>query len=139
MMSEQEVEELIVLEAAQTFDSHLWRNNSGAFEDSTGRFVRYGLANESKKINEYLKSSDEIGGTPIVITPEMVGKTVFVFTSIEVKKEGWNYAGTDREEAQKNWIDLIKKRGGIAGFAASVDQYKKIVNDYILSLRDRIG
>lgn len=133
---EDEVEDLIVLDAAQTFDSHLWRNNSGALETPEG-FMRFGLGNISKKVNEYLKSSDEIGGTPIKITPEMVGKTIFVFTSVECKHEGWTYSGTEREVAQKNWIDLIIRRGGIAGFASSVDQYRKLVNDYLSSLRNR--
>lgn len=28
----------------------LWRNNVGACQDHTGRFIRYGLANDSKKL-----------------------------------------------------------------------------------------
>ena len=38
----------------------LWRNNSGAFENKAGRWVRYGLANDSQRVNNLLKSSDLI-------------------------------------------------------------------------------
>lgn len=136
-MLEDEVEELIVLDASQTFNSDLWRNNSGGRNTPDEGYLRWGLGNISKKWNEKLASSDEIGGTPVLITPEMVGKTIFVFTSIEVKKEGWKYTGIKNEPQQKNWIDLIKGRGGIAGFASSVDEYRQIVKDYLRSLKDR--
>ena len=92
----------------------LWRNNVGA----EGR-LRYGLANDSKQLNQKLKSSDLIGITPIRITPNLVGHTVGVFTSIEVKAYGWRYSYTDkRAEAQLRWLQLIYGLGGIAGFYA---------------------
>ena len=39
----------------------LFRNNVGALPSSEGQLVRYGLANESKRMNQHLKSSDFIG------------------------------------------------------------------------------
>lgn len=107
---------------------HLWRNNTGVLKDITGRPVRYGLANDSKKLNDDLKSSDLIGLTSIVITPDMVGKMIGVFTAVEVKEEGWKFNLKDkREVAQQNYINLVRSKGGFAGFAQSVDDFRKII------------
>ena len=95
----------------------LWRNNNGACVDKDGRLIRYGLANDSGKINKKIKSSDLIGITPVKIAAEDVGRTLGVFTSIEVKRGGWKYKGTLREKAQLKWIELITLFGGIAKFA----------------------
>jgi hypothetical protein len=97
--------------------NRVWRNNNGACIDQTGRQVRYGLANDSAKINKHIKSSDLIGVTPIKVTAEMVCQTVGVFTSIECKRAGWRYTGTPREKAQLAWIELITSLGGIARFS----------------------
>ena len=94
----------------------LWRNNSGAFYEGK-RLVRYGLANDSKQINSQFKSSDYIGITPHIVGMHDIGKTVGVFTSIEVKPPSWKYRGTKREKAQYNWIKLIMSLGGIAFFS----------------------
>ncbi len=108
--------------------SSLMRNNSGAFADKDGRFVRYGLMNESKKQNEEIKSSDLVGLTTIMITPDMVGKMIGVFTAVEVKEEGWSINSTDkRAQAQKKFIDWVKTKGGFAGFASSVAEFRKII------------
>lgn len=107
----------------------LLRNNSGACTDETGRQIRYGLGNISKKHNERSKSSDFIGITQIKITPDMVGKNIGVFTAIECKKEAWNKNKKldKKEQAQKNFIDWVKYLGGIAGFANSAEEVKKII------------
>jgi len=95
----------------------IWRNNVGAATDDNDRHIRYGLANDSARLNRKLKSSDLIGILPMVITQEMVGRTAGIFTSIEVKKSGWRYKGTDRERAQLAWLRLILGLGGISGFS----------------------
>jgi hypothetical protein len=100
----------------------MWRNNRGAFKDATGRWVRYGLANDSKKFGDKIKSSDFIGGRPVLITPEMVGTTILQFTSIEVKDAGWSYKGDEHEAAQKAWIDAVNQRGGYGAFISDPDQ-----------------
>lgn len=123
MKSESEIQQLIQLEGPN-WHTILMRNNSGALKDHEGRLVRYGLGNVSKKHNDQMKSSDLIGIKTIVITPDMVGQMVAVFTAIEVKREDWKRDEENKKEnAQFNFIEWIKKRGGIAGFASSVKQF----------------
>jgi len=116
MRSEQVIQQSIRL-AAPRQGVILWRNNNGACQTADGRQIRYGLANDSSQINREFKSSDLIGITRRVITPNMVGQVVGIFTSIEVKREGWRYTGTEREEAQQRWIDLVTACNGIGQFS----------------------
>ena len=53
-------EKRIRLEAAKQ-GILLWRNNVGAVKTSDGRMIRFGLANDSHKMNQHIKSSDLIG------------------------------------------------------------------------------
>lgn len=115
--SEADTQGRLQIEAAKRGGS-LWRNNSGACVDQTGRQVRYGLANTSAKINGHFKSSDLIGITPMQIGGQIVG----VFTAIEVKAPGWKgpRPGNEREVAQNNFQRTVRGMGGIAMFAQSV-------------------
>lgn len=95
----------------------VWRNNVGACEDITGRVIRYGLCNDSAQMNRSLKSSDLVGIMPVTITPEMVGKTVGIFTAIECKSSDWHMTPSDhRAQAQQRFIDLVRSVGGIGAF-----------------------
>jgi hypothetical protein len=104
----------------------LMRNNRGAATDETGRLIRYGLGHVGPK--DKYKSVDLIGITKVVITPDMVGKTLGVFTAIEVKKEDWKFTKVfdEHEQLQKNFLDWVTYNGGIAGFANSVDSLEDI-------------
>lgn len=113
--SETAVQQAVRLKSSKQ-GRRMWRNNVGAVTDEHGRHIRFGLCNESAAINKTLKSSDLIGITPVTITADMVGQTIGVFTAFEVKKESWKYSGTEREEAQLNYINLVRTLGGIAGF-----------------------
>lgn len=127
MKDESQVQQEVQIEA-MNFNCNLMRNNSGALLDKEGRSVRFGLGNISKKQNENIKSSDLIGITKVTITPEMVGKTVAIFTAIEVKKEDWNHNKKldKRETAQFNFIQWVNENGGIAGFVNCVSNLKNI-------------
>ena len=123
MMPESEVQSRILIEAAK-HGIILWRNNSGAFKDETGRMVFYGLGVVSKQQNSRIKSSDLIG----IVPPTFENMCGGVFIAIEVKKEGWKYNPNDeREQAQKAFIDFVISKGGIAGFASSVDDFLRII------------
>ena len=76
------------------------------------RVIRFGLC---------VGSGDLIGWKSITITPEMVGRRVAVFLSVETKaKRGV------KSEAQENWCSQVKINGGLAGFAKSIDEAIKI-------------
>lgn len=100
-----------------------WRNNVGATPSRCPscnvkrRPIRYGLANDSKRLNKLFKSSDLILAIPRVITPDMVGTTLAQFGSVECKPSDWVYSGTEHEVAQKAWLTLIKQLGGFATFS----------------------
>lgn len=118
--SESRQQSLIRLRAAEK-GMYLWRNNVGALPDKRGIPVRYGLANESAKQNEKLKSADLIGWDKLLITNDMVGFTVARFLSVEVKEEDWIYTGTEHEQGQLAWGNLVIANGGRALFATGPD------------------
>lgn len=114
--SESDVQARVRLAASRAGDV-LWRNNSGVLKDDRGVPVRFGLCNESEKLNKHAKSSDLIGVKRVTVTPEMVGQTVGVFWAVEVKRVGWKYKGTDREAAQLRFIEAVVAMGGCAHFS----------------------
>lgn len=102
----------------------LWRNNNGACKDDTGRLIRYGIGNDSKKLNDLWKSSDLIGITPV----SWQGRTFGVFTAIEVKREGWRAPENDRDRAQMQFGLTVESMGGIFAFATCNEDYLKRVS-----------
>lgn len=121
-MRESAVTSHVRLAAAQ-LGVTLWRNNCGGFYDENGRFVRYGLGSEAK-----LASSDWIGIRPVLITPEMVGQVLGVFTAVEMKSEGWKFKDDDKHLLQqKFFIDTVNSYGGMAGFATNVEDFYRII------------
>lgn len=119
-MNEAAVQQAVRLEYARR-GYKLFRNNSGGFYDETGRFIRFGLGNDSTVVNEHIKSSDLIGWRPLVIMPHHAGITVAQFTSIECKPADWHLTpGDKRGQAQKRWIDLVAADGGEAMFLTGI-------------------
>lgn len=119
--SEAWVQSMIKLNAAKGDTLTLWRNNVGALQDERGVPVRYGLMNESKRVNSQYKSGDLVGIRRVLITQQMVGHVIGQFCSIEVKEPGWQYTGQGRETAQMNWANAVNARGGIAIFLCNPD------------------
>lgn len=126
-MDEGAVQNHVRLAAAQ-LGIELWRNNIGVLKDERGVPVRYGLANDSANLNRKIKSSDLIGITPILVTPDMVGQIVGIFTAVEVKESEWVFRPNDEHAlAQNNYCDIVRAAGGYAGFATSVAEFRRIV------------
>jgi hypothetical protein len=114
-MSETDLQQRIRLALGQRPDVRLFRNNTGTLPDPrTGRPVQFGLARGS---------ADLIGYRTVTITPDMVGQQVAVFTSIEVKTP----TGRIRPE-QNNWLQTIKRAGGIAAIVRSVDDARDAID-----------
>ena len=87
----------------------LFRNQVGACTTPDGYFIRYGVGGPG--------GSDLIGFTP--------RNGVAVFTAIEVK------AATGRvSPEQQNFIDVIRRSGGIAGIARSVEDAQKLIRGF---------
>jgi len=108
--SEETVQVEVRLSAVK-YEIQLFRNNVGVLVDTVGRPVRYGLANESKALNEKIKSGDLIGWRPVFVTPDMVGKVIAQFVSIECKSQKKH---ARIEKAQMRWAELVQKSGGLA-------------------------
>lgn len=97
--------------------ARLFRNNVGALEDKTGRWVRFGVGGKG--------GSDYIGFMPVKILPEHVGRTFAVFTALEVKG-----SGTKVQPEQVDFVQLVRKAGGIAGIAYGVEEAINIVQTF---------
>ena len=95
-----------------------FRNNTGALADESGRFVRFGLANDTPAMNRQIKMGDLVGLKSHVVTLADVGKLHGIFWMREVKKPGWKWPRTpsEREQAQRRAIELVLSRGGDAAF-----------------------
>ena len=114
--AETTLQQQIRLAVGTSPDARLFRNQCGALPDPrTGRLVTFGLARGS---------ADLIGWRTVVVTPDMVGQRLAVFTSIEVKTP----TGRLRPE-QRAWLGVVRGAGGVAGVVRSVDDALQIVEN----------
>ncbi|AUR82768.1 hypothetical protein NVP1271B_70 [Vibrio phage 1.271.B._10N.286.54.B4] len=137
--SETYVQNVLRVLASSREHAYLWRNNVGATQTPDGRMIRYGLCNESKKLNQRFKSSDLIGGTPVTVTPDMVGKRVMIFTAVEVKKADWKPGSdTQRERGQLRFINAVRAAGGFGFFCRDSAVYSRFLEHWkIPKITDR--
>lgn len=108
----------------------LFRNNVGHgwqgadFTIRGGRLV--GGVARNTAFGLAVDSHDIIGLKAITITPDMVGRTVPVFVSIEAK------VGRDRLTAgQRSFLDMIKGCGGLTGVARCVEDAEDILHGQV--------
>jgi hypothetical protein len=112
--AETDIQQRIRLALGTRPDLRLFRNQVGQLPDPrTGRPVQFGLARGS---------ADLIGWRSVVITPEMVGQRVAVFTSLEIKTPSGRLT-----PAQQAWLGAVHNAGGIAGVARSVRDANEIL------------
>lgn len=112
--AETEITNEILVKTAEK-GSFLFRNVRGLFLTLDGK----------RKISAGLQapdSADCIGITPVLITKDMVGMTLGVFTSIEVK----TFTGS-LKTGQAKWRDFILSKGGFAGVARSAQDAINII------------
>lgn len=124
-MSEQEIQQRIRL-ALSKGDTRLFRNNCGV--GWTGAMERRGsdvILRKARPLHAGLAagSSDLIGWKSIVITEAMVGRTVAIFCSLEIKSA----RGRLRPD-QESWLSLVQGVGGMAGVARSVSDAAGILH-----------
>ena len=113
---ETELQQRIRLALGLQRDLRIFRNQVGQLPDPrTGRPVQFGLARGS---------ADLIGWRTITITPDMVGRRIAVFTSIEVKTPTGRLT-----PAQRNWLNAVTASGGIAGVARNLNDALRITAD----------
>jgi hypothetical protein len=105
--AETTLQQQIRLAVGTRADTRLFRNQVGSLPDPrTGRLVTFGLARGS---------ADLIGWRSVLVTPDMVGRRLAVFCSIEIKTP------TGRlQPEQQAWLGVVQGAGGIAGVARSV-------------------
>jgi hypothetical protein len=119
-MSERKIQQDIFALANSRPDVRLFRNSVGlgyvgrAVFPSTGQFPGAVVIRPFRKVHFGLRpgSADLVGWKTVTITPDMVGKKVAVFLSIETKSE----TGTLDDE-QLNWLRQVQSHGGIAAMA----------------------
>lgn len=97
----------------------LFRNNTGtAFQGKRATINSRLVITEPRQISFGLcvGSSDLIGWTEKIITPDMIGQKIAIFTALEVK----NGNGKATKE-QLNFIKQVRKSGGIANVVRWLD------------------
>lgn len=122
--------------AASKLGYVLWRNNRGKYYGYgiVRAAIKLLIAGNWKAALETLTrarpvdcgvgpdgAGDLIGYLPVTITPDMIGQTVAVFTSIECKAPGAR-TGKDHLQRQQDFADRVNERGGIAAIIDSPDQ-----------------
>lgn len=110
----------------------LWRNNVGATPHEQHvtcprcrfafveklRPLRYGLCNDSDRINQKFKSSDLIGIKPVRIEQHHVGTVIGQFIAVEVKAPGVPITLKDaQQQGQAAFGALVERFGGSFEFS----------------------
>ncbi len=106
-MQENELQNRIRLAVGRFTNVRLFRNNVGLFKTQDGRSVKTGLC---------VGSSDLIGFTSRIITSDMIGQKVAIFTAIEIKT-----VKGEVDEQQYKFVNMVTSHGGIASIVRSVD------------------
>lgn len=79
-------------------------------------------------------SSDAIGLTPILITQEMVGKKIAVFTAVESKTGKGKLS-----KIQQDFINMVIALGGIAGAVYSRQDVQKLIKPIVSPVKQFFG
>jgi hypothetical protein len=94
----------------------LYRNNRGAVKLPNGGMLTYGVGPNG--------GSDWLGYQSVLVTEDMVGRTIAVFVAIEAKRPG--KSGTDAQDA---FCQEVREAGGKAGVVHSVEELARILGE----------
>jgi len=134
-MSEHEIQQRILLSLGNG-DTRLWRNNVALGWVGQAQQIRQPCTVQLRPGDVVIRngrplhaglctgSSDLIGLHRIVVTPDMVGRPVALFTAIEVKGP----RGRASPE-QLAFVDTVRRMGGIADITRSVDHAQSILKN----------
>lgn len=126
-MKEKNIENEIRL--AMPENVRIFRNNTGMGWAGDANRTKTGavIINNPRPLHAGLciGSSDEIGWTTILVTADMVGKKLAIFTALEVKKK----TGVARKH-QLNFLNNVIKSGGIAGLVRSAEEAVKLIEGW---------
>lgn len=125
-MKESDIQNQILIELSKQ-GTVAFRINAGSFwagEIMSNKDNMLLMKNPRKVQGAPEGTSDIIGCTPVMVTQSMVGQRVGVFTAIEVKRPKGNV-----KSSQLNFIDVVKRMGGIAGVARSPEDAVRILNE----------
>ena len=98
---------------------HRLKNGSIEIQAPRSIALGFGLVSGAPVVG----AADLVGWSTVTITPEMVGTSVAVFTSVELKA---SKNGRTSEE-QSNWRKQVKDSGGIAIITNSPEEAKRLV------------
>lgn len=117
-MTESDIQKKIRLALSKHGRSVIFRNNVGQAWAGKSKRLSSGdvLIQDPYPISFGLctGSSDLIGYTSVVITPEMLGKKVAIFTALEVKRPM-----SQPTPAQRQFIMRVRQDGGRAGICTN--------------------
>lgn len=129
MPTEKDLLNEVQLAASRSRRCVLFRNNTGvgwvgAVTERTGNKI---TLHDFRPLHAGLcpGSSDLIGWTEVTITPEMVGRTVAVFTAFEGK--------TGRQQLkthQANFLQRLREAGGIGAEVRSAGDIQTVIQDF---------
>jgi len=125
-MSERNVETAIRL-AHSRGPTRLFRQQVGEFWTGDAVRLKSGdmLIRNPRRVSVGFEGQpDEGGWTSVVVTPEMVGKLIAIAVQIEIKRS----KGAHRRKKQREFVAFAASMGVRAGFAASVEDAKKIID-----------
>jgi len=126
-----------IMKSISPSGARLFRNVRGSFYtlDSVRALIGAALSMNTGRIKEAITGlrqlmagllvpggSDLVGFRPVIITPEMVGKKIAIFSVVEVKTE----TGRVSPE-QAHFVAFVKENGGFAGVARSPEDARKIM------------
>ena len=94
----------------------LYRNSRGSVQLENGGVIRYGVGPNG--------GSDWLGYQSVLVTEDMVGRTIAVFIAIEAKRPG-KYGTTPQDE----FCAEVREAGGRAGVVHSTEELARVLGE----------